>query len=88
MVRSSLKRLRPILLAALFFQAANVYLGHFLGSLYTIEKGVITMTATASRWWHWLAEADMALLILFGISGLIFTLFNSERLRRGDLSAQ
>ncbi len=74
----SLKRLRPILLAALFFQAANVYLGYFLASLYTIEKGVITMTAAASRWWRWLSEADMALLILFGISGLIFTLFNSS----------
>jgi hypothetical protein len=82
-----LKRLRLILLAALFFQGANVYLSYFLGSLYTLDKGVITMTTAASRWWRWLTEADMALLILFGILGLIFIMFNSARLRRGDPSA-
>jgi hypothetical protein len=83
----SLRRLRALLLTALIFEGLDIYFSMVLGSLYSIEKGVVDITLTALQAWQWLMRIDGGLCALLGAIGVIFVLLNWNSLRRGDVSA-
>jgi hypothetical protein len=83
----SLRKLRALLLTALIFEGLDIYFGMVLGSLYSIEKGVVDITLTLVQAWPWLMRVDGGLCALLGGIGLIFVLLNWETLRRENVSA-